>query len=90
MRLSKVRVTDHRPKAAGMTGLDYLTASQAREAAEHDRNIRDYTPGMVHAAWEDLQGRKAFDKKDPEQRWVMARRAALGRLGSAMRKGGRA
>lgn len=71
-----------------MTGLDFLTASQKREAVEHDRNIRDYSPAMVQAAWEDLQGRKAFDKQDQEHRWVMARRAALMRLGSAMRERG--
>ena len=101
MRLSKVRVTDHRPTGAGenltiggpparpravasKTVPDYLTASQKREAEEHDRNIRDYTPAMVAAAWEDLRDRRAHNKKDPEQRWVMAR------LGAAMRKGGRA
>lgn len=85
MRISKVRIT--RP-AGEMTGLDYLTASQKREAEEHDRNVQDYTPAMVQAAWEDLRERKAYDKKDHEQRWVMARRAALMRLGAAMRKGG--
>lgn len=85
MRISKVRIT--RP-AGEMTGLDYLTASQKREADEHDRNIRDYTPAMVEAAWEDLRERPAHNKKDHEQRWVMARRAALARLGAAMRKGG--
>ena len=68
------------------TGLDFLSESQKREAAEHDRAIRDYTPETVEAAWNDLSARKAWDRKDPEQRWVMARKAALGRLGASMRE----
>jgi hypothetical protein len=73
---------------AGMSGLDYLTASQALEAAEHDKNLRDYTPALVAAAWEDLSRRRVHDKKDQEHRWVMARRAALGRLAVSMRERG--
>lgn len=105
MRISKVRITDHRPPGAGRrspleratvtrggsvgkTGLDYLTESQKREAAEHDRNVRDYSPETVEAAWFDLTARNAWDKKSPEHRWVMARRAALRRLGVSMRERG--
>lgn len=73
---------------AGMSGLDHLTESQRRSAAEHDRAVRDYSPETVEAAWFDLDARKAWDRKDPEQRWVMDRKAALRRLGVSMRERG--
>lgn len=68
----------------GVTGLDYLEAAQQREAAEHDRAVRDYEPETVALAWDDLTARNCWDRKNPEHRWVMARRAALRRLGIAM------
>ena len=104
IRIAKVRITNHRLPTAGksspvggrtasttggsVSGLDYLEAAQKREAAEHDRNVRDYTPQMVQAAWNDLAERPAHNRKDPEQRWVAARRAALRRLGISMRERG--
>jgi hypothetical protein len=103
IRIPKVRITDHRPPGAGapsplerrgatrggsMTGLDLLSESQRREAAEHDRAVADYSPATVEAAWNDLNARQAWDRKDPEHRWVMARRAALRRLGVKMRERG--
>lgn len=104
MRIAKVRITDHRPPTAGkpspvgrryvattggsVTGLDHLTAIQAREAAEHDRAVRDYRPHTVEAAWNDLSGRECWNRKDSEQRWVASRRAALRRLGVSMRERG--
>ena len=71
-----------------MTGLDYLTAIQQREATEHDKAVRDYAPQTVEAAWNDLSARDVWDRKNPEHRWVMARRAALRRLGVNMRQKG--
>jgi hypothetical protein len=102
MRFSKVRITDNRPRAGGKSpleaarltrggsvgGLDYLTAIQKREAAEHDRNIAGYTAEMVAAAFADLYPRRGTDRKDPEQRWIMERKAALGRLAVSMRERG--
>jgi hypothetical protein len=103
-RIAKVRITDHRPPTAGkpspvekrrasttggsVTGLDYLEAIQKREAAEHDRAVRDYAPHTVEAAWNDLAGRECWDRKNHEHRWVLARRAALRRLGISMRERG--
>jgi hypothetical protein len=92
MRLAKVRIT---PPAVGgsgprMDGLDHLALIHRREAAEHDRNVRDYSPATVAAAWDDLAGREAWDRKNPEHRWVLERRAALRRLGAAMRERGEA
>ena len=109
IRFSKVRVTDHRPPPAGgkpplerptatrggsMTGLDHLAAKQAREAAEHDSNIRNYTPEMVAAAYEDLNRRSLIDRpgqtweQAQEKQWGRSRLAALLRLGSSMRERG--
>ncbi len=75
--------------SVGKTGLDFLMESQKREAASHDAFLRDYSPETLQAAWEDLKDRPAWDKKDQEHRWVMARRAALLRRGSQMRREGR-
>lgn len=92
IRFPKVRITDHRPPGAGspsplerrgatrggsVTGLDYLTASQRREAEQHDRAVKDYGPALLDSAYEDLKARPANDRKNPEHRWIMARRAAL-------------
>jgi len=104
MRFAKVRITNRRPppgaggksplertratRGGSVSGLDLLSESQKREAAEHDSNVRDYTPEMVSAAFEDLHGRRVFDRKDQEHRWIMARKAALGRLAHTMRERG--
>ena len=92
LRIAKVRITNHRPPTAGsrspleaarltsggnLTGLDYLTAVQEREKREHDRAVRDYDEETLLAAAQDLGKRMAWDRKDPEARWVMARKAAL-------------
>lgn len=100
MRMAKVRITRPggnppleaakltRGGSVGRSGLEYQPQSQKREAAEHDRAIRDYDPATVEAAWNDLNAREVWNKKDPEHRWVMARRAALRRLGISMRERG--
>lgn len=103
IRFAKVRTTDHRPPGAAgkppleaarltrggsMTGLDYLTASQQREAAEHDRNVAGLPPETLDAAYRDLRDRKAYDPKDPEHRWIKARRAALLREAAKLKAAG--
>lgn len=105
IRFPKVRITDNRPRAGSpsplerttcatrggsMTGLERLATYQQREAAEHDRAVRDYSPDLVATAYDDLDSREAWNRKDPEHRWTMARKAALLRLGAQMRKDGRA
>jgi hypothetical protein len=47
------------------------------EAGKHDRQARELSDGALVAAANDLLSRKVWDKRDPEQRWVLARRAAL-------------
>jgi heme-degrading monooxygenase HmoA len=87
IRFAKVRTTDHRPASSGLEQLERI---QAREAAEHDKAVADYSPQLLQSAWEDLNARHAWDRKDPEHRWIMARRAALMRAGQRIVKGGRA
>lgn len=77
-----------RTNGGSVSGLDHLTERQRREAAEHDRNVAGYSPEMVAAAFADLNERRAFDRKDPESRWIMARKAALGRLAVSIREKG--
>lgn len=63
-----------------MTGLDGLANAQAREIAEHDKAVMDYAADIAKAAAKDLYDRRAWDRRDPEQRWIMNRLAALLRL----------
>ena len=103
IQFPKVRITDNRPTRAGArspldgsrsrtnggsVGLECLTTIQQREAAEHDRAVRDYEPETVEAAFMDLAGRPVSDRKNPEHRWIMNRRAALRRLALSMRERG--
>lgn len=88
IRVSKVRVTDHRPGAKPVvSGLDRLASIQAKDAADHDAWVAGYTPEMLAEAFEDLRARGAWDRKDPEHRWVMNRLAAIKRAAMRMRKG---
>lgn len=106
----KVRITDHRPAASrglggthvirhgsapAMTGLDYLSESQKREAAEHDQNVASYSVAMLPAVYDDVCRRiERFPKvglskaEASELRWLRSRKGALLRLGSSMRERG--
>lgn len=90
MRPARVRTTDYRPQPAGgkpaMTGLDHLAVNQGRDAAEHDRWVATYSAEMLEAAWDDLSRRAAWDRKNPEHRWVMGRRAAIARAAARMER----
>lgn len=70
-----------RPSAPANTspGLDHLAAINRAEAERHDLIVRDYSDATLIAAAMDLHPRAAWDRKDPEQRFVMSRRAALQR-----------
>ncbi len=70
----------------GLSGPDHLAAIRSREAAEHDRWVAGYGREMLAAAWDDLRGRPASDRKDPVQRWVMGRRAAIARAAQRMER----
>jgi hypothetical protein len=110
IRLSKVRITpppgagakssvERATATTGgsvvtMTGLDRLTESQKREAAEHDLNVRDYSPALLSAAYDGLKKLSTYVPEGApldevmEAKWVRARRAALLRRGSFLRERG--
>lgn len=80
MKLSKVRITDHRPQAFSppATGLDHWSRIETAMQAEHDKAIAGYSNETAFAALSDL-GRRTTTTKDPESRWIRHRRAALAR-----------
>lgn len=97
----KVRITDNRPAGLGgvhvirhgsapvMTGLDHLSESQKREAAEHDRNVANYTVAMLPTVYDDVCRRLRVPDLEPvDLRWLKSRKAALLRLGLSMRERG--
>lgn len=61
------------------SGLEALEAIQKREQAEHDHAVVNYSPGLLVAVYDDLSKRKAWNRKDHEQRWIMSRMAACAR-----------
>lgn len=63
-----------------MTGMEHLNRLQMQEAADHDKAVRTLSNRTLIAAAKDLSNRPpAYNRKDPEQRWTMARKAALRR-----------
>jgi len=63
-----------------MTGMDHLNRIQQQEAADHDKAVCTLSNRTLIAAAKDLSKRPpAYNRKDPEQRWTMARKAALRR-----------
>jgi len=94
MRIAKVRITDHRPPGAGksspleaarstrdggLSGLDRLERLQKEEAANADKWVSGLSPVALQGLWKDMAGEYAHDRKDPLQRWKMAKKAAVGR-----------
>lgn len=62
-----------------MSGLDHLSASQAADAANADAWVSGYSDTVLRGIARDLGKELSFDRKDPVQRWKMARKAAVGR-----------
>lgn len=62
----------------GMSGLDHWNRIERETQAEHDRAVASYPLETVKAALQDLWPRDARGK-DPEDRWIRHRRAALAR-----------
>ena len=81
MKFSKVRRTDYRTTGsapAPRTGLDHLAANNAHEAANHDRAVADDPPHLIDSALTDINRHGPLtNRKDPETRWRMDRKAAL-------------
>jgi hypothetical protein len=53
------------------------TITRDPDMADHDKEARRLRDQTLIAAAEDLAGRTVWDRKDPEQRWILQRRAAL-------------
>lgn len=45
----------------------------------HDKAVRTLSDSTLAAAHNDLWNRKTLDRKNPEHRWILDRRAALTR-----------
>jgi hypothetical protein len=61
----------------GMDGLDHLWAAQTAEAANADAWVSGYDNDTLRGIARDLGGERVWDRKDPIQRWKMARKAAV-------------
>ena len=60
-----------------MTGLEHLTAIQEKGKRQHDGAVAGYGEELCLAILADLGKRAAWNRKDPEHRWVMERKAAV-------------
>lgn len=80
MRIAKVRTTNFRARGTGraaVTGLDHLAAAQAADARAADAWVTGYSETALRGIARDLSRDFAHDRKDPLQRWKMARKAAV-------------
>lgn len=75
MKLAKVRITDNRPHRAGRAPGQYT--GSARETAEHDAAVADMGKDLLLRIARDIGGRRVNDRSQMENRWIMARRAAV-------------
>lgn len=75
-----MKTTYRRPKCVTTRPGDawgMMAANNVRRSNEHDLAIASYGIGLLQAVAADLGKRFASDRKDPEQRWVMDRKAAV-------------
>lgn len=56
-----------------------ITLMPNPEKESHDKNVRGLRDETLLAAMKDLGGQRLFDRKNPETRWKLERRAALQR-----------
>jgi hypothetical protein len=54
-----------------------MSTTYPREQAEHDHAIEQYGVEMCKNTLADIDRHKPFDRKNPEHRWLMSRRAAI-------------
>ena len=88
-RIPKVRIT--RPGAAAqkpleragvtrggsMTGLDHLDAAKTADDRNADKWVDGLSLTALKGIWEQFKRNYAHDRRDPAQRWTMARKAAV-------------
>lgn len=56
-----------------------LITPESKEAAEHDKWVQGLSRATLLAASADLGKRRAHDRRNPEHRWILSRRAAIQR-----------
>ena len=73
------RDSQPRPRAAASpeTCWDAKGRRDAAEAAQHDKWVATLSPATLQAVAKDLANRCPHDRRDPEQRWLMGRKAAV-------------
>jgi hypothetical protein len=77
MKIAKCRTTNYRRQSTpGKTGLDYLRENQTREALDADAWVSGYSETALRGIARDLCATRDWDRRDPLQRWCMARKAA--------------
>lgn len=96
MKFSKTRTTDYRPPGAGgnpplernarpgAAAWDNYAARQAAEARNHDVWLEGLSVATLIAIATDLSKRVGGNSRDPEQRFIMGRKAAVLRKLSRM------
>jgi hypothetical protein len=79
MKTAKVRITSYRPAAAARpdTGLERLAAIQEAEKADADKWVSGLSRTALRGIAGDLARDFSWDRKDPWQRWKMARKGAV-------------
>ena len=100
MKLRKPKVIISRPSAGRISPLertarpgavasppawDSYASREAKTAAEHDRAVEGHSEEVLCAMAKDLGSRRAYDRRDHEHRWIMARGAAVLRKLTGMR-----
>lgn len=76
-RRSKSRVTDYRPAGKRSDSFERSDRASKQEAANHDAWAAGLSRETVVLAAGDLCKARAHDRKNPEHRWIMGRKAAL-------------
>ena len=95
MRMAKFKTTDFRPPpgAGAQSPLERQGATRGGSVATSDAEARNadawaagYSQKTLQAIASDLSADYAHDRRDPLQRWKMARKAAVLRRLSALEK----
>jgi|GEM_PF-3211676 len=78
----KTTTTYRRPKCVtkrpgSKDAWEVLASNNVRRANTHDQAVAGYGLDLLKAVAADLGKRFAVDRKEPEQRWIMDRKAAV-------------
>lgn len=59
-----------------LSGLDHLSRIESKMQDEHDKAVAYYPVALLRSVYEDIHARHLCDRKNPESRWLMHRKAA--------------